>query len=391
MNVFTQNDLVYLLKQDQKQIDMIAAGMTAILFDTESKCETLKTQNWVRRMFASAVGAKSAKAEAIRVHAGALRAYCAEALAALYEHKKISDAMVYNLGEHIKSLFALHHELKNITGALAKNLDEEAKGADRFAALYKEIELGAFGSDDNAFWLYRMMAELDGHILADNRKTELLTNLIYEKGIFSKEPLSTEGFVSQMLSMPDAHVGTVYMELLNYQGNTTAELGMAAIERWHMQPRANKQYLKTETVAAGIMEEFGIEPYIIISPEIEFESMIEAKSIHIAAALEAAMLKTVNDLERERLLKERQQEIHANTQRNMQEFKSNAQELQVNVKRNVGKGMRSLKGFFGRTKNNIAGGIARRKQGQQNVPQLELQQGPQQGPQQGSQQGSQGS
>jgi len=360
MNSLTQNDLVYLLKQDQKQIDIIAAGMTAILFDTESKCETLKTQNWARRMFASVAGVKSAKAETICAHAGALRAYCAEALAALYEHKKISDAMVYNLGEHIKGLFALRHELKYITGALAKKLSEEAKGADRFSTLYKEIELGMFGSDDNVFWLYRMMAELDGHVLSDNRKTELLKGLICEKGIFSKEPLSAEGFLGQMLSTPDEHAGAVYMELLNYSGNTTAELGMAAIERWHMQSRANKQYLKTENIAAGIIEEFGIEPYIIISPELEFLSMIETKTIHIAATLEAAMLKTVNDLERERLQKERQQEIQANTQRNMQEFKSNAQELQVNVKRNVGKGMRSIKGLFGKAKNNIVG-LARQK------------------------------
>ena len=362
MNIFNQDDLVFLLKQDQSQVDMIVAGMTAILFDPENKCDTLKTQSWVKRMFASVIGVKSVNSEIIHANADALCAYCAEALVALYAHQRVPDSMVCNLEEQVKSLYALHDELKYITGAFAKNLGEKTKVIDRYFTLYKEIELGAFGSGDSAFWIYRMMAELDGRILQDKQKMELLTNLVFEKKIISKELMSVKEFVQQILDMPDWHVGAVYMELLNYSGNTTAELAMMAIELWHMQPLPNKQYLSTENIAAKIIQEFGVAPDIAISPEIEFEAMIETKMIHVAAALEAAMLKNVEELEREQMLRERQLELHANTQRNMLELKTNAQELQVNVQHNMQKGMRSIRGFFGRARERIANFARRRRE-----------------------------
>ena len=353
MNTLTQDDLVYLLKQDKKQLDKIAAGMTALLTDPESKGEILKSQVWVKRMLASVLGVKKANAEIIEKNSVALCAYCAEALAALFDNEKLPEAMLRNLAEQIKEIYATRYELRYVLGAFSKKLDEKVRGMDRYYTLCKEIELGRFGSDGNMFWLFRTMAEVDDGMLRDERKMELLTDLLYEKDIVTKEQVSAEIYLLQMFAMPDEHAGIVYLELLNYSGDMTAELGMAAIERWHMQTRSNKQYFDKEKIAGMIIEDFGIDAGDIISPEIIFDAMIETKKISVAKTLDASIEKTVSDTEREIRNKERQQEIQANVQRNVEGLKTNTKELASKASTNMKKGMKSLKGFFGKTKDNV--------------------------------------
>ena len=353
MNTFTQDDLVYLLKQDKKLLNKIVAGMTAILIDPESKCETLMTQNWVKRMFASVLGVKKANAEIIQKNSSAMCAYCAEAIAALFDNEKISEAMIRNLGEQVKELYATHYELRYILGAFSKKLDEKIRGMDRFYTLCKEIELDRFGSDGNMFWLFRTMAEVDDGMLRDERKMELLNDLLYEKEIVTKEQISAEIYLFQMLAMPEEHAGIVYLEMLNYSGDITADLAMAAIERWHMQTRSNKQYFDKAKIVGKITEDFGIDTGDTISPEIVYEAMIETKKISVAKTLDASIEKTVSDTERDIRQKERQQEIQANVQRNVEELKTNTKELASKASTNMKKGMRSLKGFLGKTKDNV--------------------------------------
>ena len=353
MTGFTQNDLVYLLKQKPPQLDMIIAGMAAILSDTEKNCEALKNQNWAKRMYATVLGTKKNNNEIIRNNNSAICAYCLEALTELFGHQRVSSAMEGNLKEQVKEVYAARSDLKYPAGLLVKKLEEKVENTDRYFTLYKEIELGRYGSDGNPFWFYRTMAEIDEYILRDDKKMELLTDLLYEKQIISKEPMSTEGFVLLMLEMPDEHAGAVYMELLDYSGIITADLAMAVIECWHMQPRANKQYQTKELVATRAIEYFGIEPGVMISQELEFNTMIETKKIRLDSTAEAEIVKKVDDLEREARQKERQQEIQANVQRNMQGLKTNAQGLQENVSKNMKKGMHSLKGFFGNAKDNV--------------------------------------
>ena len=362
MNTFTQEELVYLLKQKQGSLDMIAAGMIAIVYDTEKKCESLQSTPWVKRLFMAVCGTKKPRAEMIQKNATGLCAYCIEALSALLEHDKISGPLLSNLEERVKELYASRNELKYLAGAFAKDIACETGSAERYFTLYKEIELDRYGSDGNPFWLYRTMAEIDADMIRDERKMELLTELIFEKRIVPRGHIKAEDFIGKMFLTPDEHAGAVYMELLGYAGNTTAELAMAALERWNMQSRAAKQYLKKEEVSAGILKGFGVDPFVKISLELEFDDMVETKIIRMNAAAEEEMLKSVIDLEREARQKERQQEMQAKMQENMQGLKSNAQELQTNVSKNVQKGMKSLGGLFGRAKDNVVN-LARKRAG----------------------------
>jgi len=338
MNNITQDDLVFLLGQDQGQLDIIASGMTAIINDTEGKCLALQNQNWAKRMFATVLGVKNAKSELIRAKAATLRAYCAEALTALFDHQKISDAVVFNLGAQMNEIFNSSFELRHTTGTLAKKLDEKIEGLDRYYTFSREIELGRFGGDGNIFWLYRTIAEIDGQTLRDARKMELLSSLLYDKQIVSKDPISADEFVMWMLGIPENHVGAVYMELMNYPDSITAGLAMAAIERWHFKSRSNKQYLKKEKIMNQLLKEFEIEPGVEISPELEYQTMIESKTIRISAPLD----REIERQEREQEHRERQQEIQAAVAKNMQGLQTTAK-----------KGMRSLGGFFGSVKTKL--------------------------------------
>ena len=338
MNNITQNDLVFLLKQDQSQLDIIVAGMTAVIDDTERKCEALKHQQWVKLMFATVLESKKPKPEMITQKSVELRLYCAEALAELFYHQKISDAIAVNLGTQINEIFATRPELRHVISSFAGQMGEKIENMDRYYTLVKEIELGMFGADGNLFWLYRTMAEIDDVTLQDTRKVELFSNLMYEKNIVQKAPVPVGDFIMGMLSIPEEHIGAVYMEMQNYSGSTTVDLATAAIERWHMQSESNKQYLKKERLVAKLFKEFEIDKDVKISPRIELAAMIETKMIRINTALE----REIERMEREAERKERQQEIQANVVKNVHE-------LQTNVKKN----MRSFKGFLGTAKTKV--------------------------------------
>jgi hypothetical protein len=287
-------------------------------------------------MFATVLGIKRAEAEIISRNAAALRMYCAEALAALFEHEKISDALAYNLGIHLDEIQMLHHELRHITEALEKKLDEKYEGLDRYITLCQEIERKRFGADNSPFWLYRTFAEIDEKTLQDERKMGLMKDLFYEKKIVSSKPVTVKEFLLEMLMIPEKHAGAVYLELLNYSGGTTADLAIAAIERWHFQTRGDRQYLKREQIAANIFEEFGIGADTEISLEIEFEAMVETKTIRISSALE-------REIERKR----RQQELQANVREGAHKLQANVQKGVQGLQTNVKKHMPTVKEFFG--------------------------------------------
>ena len=344
MAVFTQNDLLFLLKQDQSKVDLIVSSMVAVLLDTERRCELFQDQTWAKRMFVTVMGTKKAEPEIVSKNGAALRTYIAGALTALLDHDRISDALICNLSVQVDELQFLHHELRHNTEALEKKLNEKTEKLDNYVILSQEIERKKFGADGNPFWLYKALAEIDDRTIKDERKMGLLKELLYEKKIISDKPVSAEDFVSGILAMPEKYAGAVYMELLNYSGNITAALALEALESWHLQTRSNRQYLDRKAVAAQIFEDCGIDPDSEISLEVEFEAMTETKAIRLSSALE-------RELERKR----RQQEIQANVRDSAHKLQSNVQKGVQGIQTNVKKQMPTVKKFFRNVRDKIKG------------------------------------
>jgi hypothetical protein len=338
----TQDDLVFLLKQEESKVSIIVSSMVAIILDTERICELLQDHTWVKRMFATVMGTKRAEPENININSAALRVYCAEALTALLEHDRISDSLICNLSVQIDEIQFIHYELRHCIEALEKRLDEKLDKLDNYVILSQEIERKKFGTDGNPLWLYKALAEIDGRTLQDTRKKELLSELLNEKKIITQKPVSVKDFLLGIMMMPEKFTGMIYLELLNYSGNITASLATEALERWHLQTRSNRQYLKREEIADQILSEFGIDPGVELSLEVEFETMAETKVIRISSALE-------RELERKR----RQQEIQANMRENAQKLQANVQKGVQGIQSNVKKHMPTVKEFFGNVKEKV--------------------------------------
>jgi hypothetical protein len=297
------------------------------------------------------MGTKKADTGMIRNNSAALRHYCTEALTTLFEHDRISDALVSNLSVQIDEIQFLRHELRHSTEFLEKGLDDKTNKLDNYVTLSQEIERRKFGTDGSPFWLYRALAEIDDRTIKDARKMELLQELLCDKKIVTAKPLSAEDFVTGMLAMPEKYAGAVYMELLNYSGNITAGLAKEVIERWHLQTRSNRQYLDRKVIAAQILEESMVGSKVEISLEVEFEAMAETKMIRISSALE-------RELERKR----RQQEMQANMRENAQKLQANVQKGVQGIQTNVKKHMPTVKEFFGNVRDKVKSIPARKKE-----------------------------
>ena len=75
MNTITAEDINYLSQQSSDRINMILAGMTALMNDTNSKVSAMESQNWFKRMVRTVTGKNKMTQAEIEQNHDKLNAY----------------------------------------------------------------------------------------------------------------------------------------------------------------------------------------------------------------------------------------------------------------------------------------------------------------------------
>jgi|GEM_PF-4732422 len=312
MNI--NNDIEYFLSQKQSELDNIVAGMTALMLDSENKYETLKNQNWFKRMILTVTGKNKATTADIQKNSMEFDAYCTKAVAAFVEHQKISEGITFNLGLQINSIYDSHIELKHALYGIASNLNERIESADNYHLLFEEITLGNFGGHNTD--IYRILALFDAHTITDTRKMDNMEKLLRKNNILKNGSISIEDYLLNVCDIPDEHVGVVFMETLLHSDSLPATMTSAVLSEWNLAPLTNRQLMKKQNIVKKILNSFDVDGEAEFSLSDEYQQLVENKRIllgQVAVTSIETDAEFDDDLENDRLLPEQEKNIFIET------------------------------------------------------------------------------
>ena len=271
-------DIEHFLSLKQSELDMVVAGMANLMSDSEGKYESMKNQNWFKRMIFTVTGKNRATLADIQRNNEQLNAYCAKALSIFVERQRISEGMVLNIGMQINALYATHLELKELLHGIAVKLNEKIESIDNYHMLFQEIDsLKKFGNHYTD--IYRVLALLDKRMLADSRKMGNLSELLHKRGILGGRPINVMEYLLDVCKLPGEYAGSVYMEVSGHHDNMAAQLTASILESWNFLPGSNRQLLKQESVAKKVIDLFDIDSGAELSLSAVYDELVENKRI----------------------------------------------------------------------------------------------------------------
>ena len=236
MNLVPIEDIDFLAKQSSGKINMIIAGMTALMNDNEDKVEQLESQGWFSRMCKTITGKNKATRAEIQRNHDRINAYMSEAIAELYNRSLIDHEIILSLGTQINELYADHIQLKQMLGAFAMKLNEKIESVDNFHMLTTEIEQGVYSNLPSLVAVCKVMSQYDGRILSDQRKLDILERALTSQGILNDEQVSLKDYLAQVINIPLDEVGSIYLELQNIRGNFIADILLETMSDYYFLP-----------------------------------------------------------------------------------------------------------------------------------------------------------
>ena len=338
-----KQDVEFLLNQDEGKLNMIVAGMTAIINDNIEHAESMKNQNWFQRMIKTVTGQNKVTVATIRDNHDTLNLYAVQAIGELYKHQRISQEIIINVGNKMNELYFSHLEFKKKTGELAYALNMKIEDVERrtnerlelfarrighleqynvelkyalggfaeklrdriestekridsvenFNLLSKEIEQGVYGSSPSFISLFRVLAQIDYSTINDIRRLGIIQREMIKVGILSSESLPISDYLMQLMLAPDEFIGVIYTELLNYSGgdNRLALLSTEAIERWNYESDLNRSLMSINKVVKHVLDRHCIDDLATITGENLCSMLIETKKKQFIIGIPAGSVK----------------------------------------------------------------------------------------------------
>lgn len=207
MNTITAEDINYLSQQSSDRINMILAGMTALMNDTNSKVSAMESQNWFKRMVRTVTGKNKMTQAEIEQNHDKLNAYMSEAIAELYNRNCIDSKVMISLGIQINELYIEHVQLKQMLGAFINKLNEKIDSVDNFHMLTTEIEQGVYTSTSPIIAVCKVISQFDNRILSDNRKLDIIKRDLVEQGILNNNKQKLRDYLNSIISISIEEVG----------------------------------------------------------------------------------------------------------------------------------------------------------------------------------------
>ena len=324
-----KQDMDYLLSQDAGSLNMIVAGMNAVINDNRSHTEAMKNQKWFQRMVKTVSGQNKATTAIIRENHEKLNIYAVQALGELYKHQKISQEIIINIGNRMNELYVSHLKFMQKTGRMIIHTNQRiedterrfneridivsgrvetleqynrelrialAEFADRlrnriertekridsvenFNLLSKDIEQGHFSDSTPMVSIYRILAHMDRNILDDNRKLGIIQRDMEKVGILTKEALPIDNYLLELMTAPDEQIGIIYTELLNHHGGDSRLMSLTteALELWNFESEANRSIMNRDKVVRYMLDKHCIDDGATISGSDVFVLLTESK------------------------------------------------------------------------------------------------------------------
>lgn len=277
MNTIPMEDINYLAQQSSERINMILAGMTALMNDTDKKVEALESQNWFQRMAKTITGKNKMTKNEIQQNHDKLNAYMSEAIAELYNRNCIDQAVMMSLGTQINELYADHVQLKQMLGAFVSKLNAKIDSVDNFHILNTEIEQGVYSEYAPIVAMCKIMAQFDNRVLDEERKIDILKRSMEAENIINDEEVPLANYLMTIADVPVDEIGAIYLELGTIRSNFLANIMLKTIEQYHFLPDMARKMKKKENIIANVIQSEELDDSVTLASSYIFEEFINSK------------------------------------------------------------------------------------------------------------------
>ena len=187
--IVTREDINYLTQQSANKLNMIIAGMTALMNDTDDKVDMLENQTWFQRMCRTISGKNKMTKQEIQRNHDKINMYMSQAMTELFEQQCIDREIIMSLGNQLNELYAEHLQLKKMLGAFVYKLNEKIESIDNFHMLNTEIEQGVYSEYSPIVAICKILSQIDNGCIQDHRKMNILQRSMVSQGILSDNQL----------------------------------------------------------------------------------------------------------------------------------------------------------------------------------------------------------
>ncbi len=277
MSTISMEDMNYLAQQSSERINMILAGMTALMNDTDNKVEALESQNWFQRMAKTIIGKNKMTKNEIQQNHDKLNAYMSEAIAELYNRNCIDQAVMMSLGTQINELYADHVQLKQMLGAFVSKLNVKIDSVDNFHILNTEIEQGVYSEYAPIVAMCKIMAQFDNRVLDEERKIDILKRSMEAENIINDEEVPLANYLMTIADVPVDEIGAIYLELGTIRNNFLANIMLKTIEQYHFLPDMARKMKKKENIVANVIQSEELDGSVTLASSYVFEEFVNSK------------------------------------------------------------------------------------------------------------------
>lgn len=246
-SIITKDDLNYLINQSNSNLNIIVAGMTSLLSDTDSKIHLLENQTWFQRMCYTVSGHNKMTKEEIQRNHNKISVYMSQALSILVEQQCLDRQVILSLGNQLNEIYASHIELKQMLGAFIYKINNKIESVDNFHILITEIEQGVYSENSPLTNICRIFSKVDNRCIENQRKINLVKRSMLEKNLLSEEKKELFYYLSGLQDYPIDEVGQNYIELNSIKENIIAKAVVDILEKLFFQNNSqvlcNKKYI----------------------------------------------------------------------------------------------------------------------------------------------------
>ncbi len=265
MSIVAAEDMNYLAQQPPEKINMILAGMTALMRDIENEASAMESQSWFQRMVKTITGKNKLKLAEIKQNHEKMSAYLSEAIAELYNRNCIDHNVMMSLGVQINELYADHIQLKRMLGAFVSRLNEKIDSIDNFHTLIAEIDHGIYSQFPPIVAVCKVMSQFDNRILEDGRKLDIISRSLSLQGILNNEQIMLTEHLAGILEISIENVGQIHLELGTIRENFMASVILRLIESYYFLPGLSRKMKNKRALIEEVIQTENLNPCVLLS------------------------------------------------------------------------------------------------------------------------------
>lgn len=277
MNTATTEDIDHLVQQSSGRLNMVLAGMTALMNDIDNKATVMESQNWFQRMIKTVTGKNKLSLSEIQQDHDKLNAYMSEVIAELYNRDCIDHNVMMSLGVQINELYADYIQLKQMLGAFVSKLNEKIDSVDDFHMLITEIDHGVYSQVSPIVAVCKVMSQFDNRILEDDRKLDIISRSLNSQGILNSGQIRLTDHLANILEMSIEDMGQIHLELGTIRENFMASIILDTMEGYYFLPDLARKMKDKKALVEDIVRAGQLDASVSLSIDEIYETFLHSK------------------------------------------------------------------------------------------------------------------